>query len=140
VAKGIDHRAFVYFGGETVNVGGALGIDHRGQQGVIAIKRAGVSQSLSPAARRRANWREIRDLAALARILNPEKAGERQDRPVARMQGWPCTRGKPEITRPHFPAADPDHRRLAPLDPPARGLQIQAEEAAARRHGGDHGH
>jgi hypothetical protein len=83
VLKGIDHRAFVYFGSETVNVGAALGIDHRGQQGVVEIKRAGVSQSLSPAARKREGWREIRDFGALARVLNPERAGERQHRRVA---------------------------------------------------------
>ncbi len=39
--KGFDHRAFRYVGqdGTTENIGAALGIDHRGQQGFIDIKR-----------------------------------------------------------------------------------------------------
>ena len=71
--KGIDHAAFRFTGndGSTENIGAALGIDHRGQQGHIAIKRAGVSQNVALAARKRAGWREVRDLEGLSRLLNP---------------------------------------------------------------------
>lgn len=73
VLKGYDHRAFIYAATETVNIGAALGIDHRGQQGIIDIKRAGTSQNIGAAARKRAEWAEIRDIAALTRALNPDK-------------------------------------------------------------------
>lgn len=73
--KGIDHAAFRYSGGDagTENIGVLLGIDHRGQQGRVPIKRAGASQNVARAARKRQGWTEVRDLAALARILNPER-------------------------------------------------------------------
>ena len=58
-------------GGGAENVAAALGIRHRGQQGAVAIKRCGTSQSVGPAARRQAGWVEGRDLASLRRLLNP---------------------------------------------------------------------
>jgi hypothetical protein len=71
--KGFDHRAFRYVGvnGDTENIGAALGIDHRGQQGFIDIKRCGTSQNVGPAARRKAGWTEIRGVDGLHRALNP---------------------------------------------------------------------
>ncbi len=72
--KGFDHRAFRYVGqdGTTENLGAALGIDHRGQQGFIDIKRCGTSQNIGPAARRKAGWPEIKDVDGLRRALNPD--------------------------------------------------------------------
>jgi hypothetical protein len=72
VLKGIDHSAFRYVGTETENIAVALGIRHRGQQGNIAIKRAGTSQNIARGARRAAGWREVRTLEGLHCILNPE--------------------------------------------------------------------
>ncbi len=74
--KGLDPTAFRYVGqaGETENIGAALGIEHRGPQGLIAVKRCGASQNIGPAARRRAGWTEVRDLAGLRRILHPAEA------------------------------------------------------------------
>ncbi len=74
VTKGIDHAAFRYvsMAGDTENFGVALGIRHRGQQGIIEIKRAGTSQNIGAAARQKTGWAEIRDLAGLYRVLNPE--------------------------------------------------------------------
>lgn len=71
--KGLDHAAFRYVSqdGETENIGVALGIDHRGQQGFITVKRCGTSQNIGPAARRKVGWAEVRDLTGLGRILNP---------------------------------------------------------------------
>lgn len=74
-AKGFDHRLWRYTGpdGGTENLGAVLGLDHRGSQGIIEIKRAGVSQSLGPTARRRAGWVETRDLHGLRRLLHPNE-------------------------------------------------------------------
>jgi hypothetical protein len=73
ILKGFDHQAFRYIGlsGETENLGMALGINHRGQQGIVALKRCGTSQNLGPKARRTAGWREVRDVTALGRLLDP---------------------------------------------------------------------
>jgi hypothetical protein len=73
LCKRLDHRAFVYFGFESVSVADHLGVEHRGTDGVVAAKRAGWTENLGIAARRRAGWREIRDLDALARALNPHR-------------------------------------------------------------------
>lgn len=67
--KGLDHRSFFYVGTETANLGVELGIDHRGQQGFVPVKRAGTTQNIGRAARKRAGWRDVRDLAGLRRIL-----------------------------------------------------------------------
>ncbi len=75
MVKAIDHAAFRYHGTETENIGALLGIDHRGGQGVIAIKRAGTSQNIGRAARKRADWQEIRELEKLASVINPKKPG-----------------------------------------------------------------
>jgi hypothetical protein len=70
--KGFDHRDFRYLSpDETVNVAAAIGIEHRGTQGEVPIKRAGVSQNIGRAARRAAGWTERRDLADLRAILRP---------------------------------------------------------------------
>jgi hypothetical protein len=74
VCKSLDHRAFVYHGFETINVGDALGIQHVGTDGPIATKRAGWTENLGPTARRRAGWRELRHLEELAITLNPDAA------------------------------------------------------------------
>ncbi len=71
IAKGIDHQMFKYEGFDTFNVADALGIEHRGTQGVIGIKRAGTSQNVGIGARRSASYREIRDIHGLARLLQP---------------------------------------------------------------------
>ena len=69
--KGFDHAAFRYNGTKTENIGVRLGIDHRGQQGTVVIKRAGSSQNVGMSARKKAGWKENRDLDALHRILHP---------------------------------------------------------------------
>ena len=69
--KALDHRAFRYYGFDTQNFADALGIQHTGTDGLIQAKRAGCTQNISPAARRRANWRELRDLDELGAALNP---------------------------------------------------------------------
>lgn len=71
--KGFDHRAFRYVGqdGTTENIGAALGIDHRGQQGFVDIKRCGTSLNIGRAARSKAGWAEIRGVDSLRRTLNP---------------------------------------------------------------------
>lgn len=75
VLKGLDHGAFRYIGmdGSTENIGSALGIRHRGEQGIVEIKRCGTSQNINLKARKAAGWTEIRDLASLNRKLNPEE-------------------------------------------------------------------
>ncbi len=80
--KGLDPAAFRYVGqaGETENIGAALGIEHRGPQGLIAVKRCGTSQNIGPTARRLAGWAEVRDLAGLRRILHPAEEAARTTR------------------------------------------------------------
>jgi hypothetical protein len=77
VLKGFDHSAFRYdlVEGRTENIGGLLSLDHRGQQGMVAIKRAGVSQNLGTTSRKANGWLEISNCDALARILNPSLRG-----------------------------------------------------------------
>jgi hypothetical protein len=50
-----------------------LGLDHRGSQGIIEIKRSGVAQSLGPKARSLSGWQEVKDLEGLRRLLNPSE-------------------------------------------------------------------
>jgi hypothetical protein len=72
--KGMNQRDFVYDGLATsTNVMDALGVEHRGDHDrlPVTIKRAGTSETLSMAARRRNGWREIRGLDALGDFLNP---------------------------------------------------------------------
>lgn len=73
LCKGLDHAAFIYAGRDTLNLGDALGINHRGMQGTVTIKRSGVSQSISRSARRKAGWIEVRDISGVARLLNPNR-------------------------------------------------------------------
>lgn len=72
--KAIDHTDFRYtgYGAETENIGHALGIEHRGSQGTIEIKRLGTSQNIGPTARKQAGWIELRDLTSLAKKLAPD--------------------------------------------------------------------
>ena len=69
--KGFDRRQFQYWFGEALNTAAELGIEDRGPQGIVTIKRAGTSQNIAPAARRRAAWPERRSIAELARHLDP---------------------------------------------------------------------
>lgn len=73
LTKAIDHKDFRYSGRETQNIGHLLGIRHRGTQGIIKIKRAGASQNIAAAARKRAGWREIRELERLHHVLHPDR-------------------------------------------------------------------
>jgi len=74
LAKGLDHRDFVYGPhGTTINLGVLLGVQHRGMQGLIAMKRSGVSQNIGPKARAAAGWQEVTDPLDLAYWLNPPK-------------------------------------------------------------------
>lgn len=74
--KGIDHGAFRYVGteGETENLGQALGIDHRGTQGIIPFKRAGASQNIAQKARKAASYVDVTALEELHLILRSDPA------------------------------------------------------------------
>lgn len=69
--KALAHADFRYtgIGSETENIGHLLGIGHRGNQGMISIKRAGASQNITRAARKAAGWTEIRELERLGVTL-----------------------------------------------------------------------
>jgi hypothetical protein len=85
ILKGIDPEAFRYsgLGAETEKIADFLGIQHRGRQGTIKIKRCGVSQNIGPKARCEAGWPEQRDLASLRRILQPdEQPPDERPRPI----------------------------------------------------------
>lgn len=70
--KGVDHRAYTIDNtGETVNIGSALGIEHRGNQGHIPLKRAGTTENIGAAARRRVAWLERSSLDDLRQIIRP---------------------------------------------------------------------
>lgn len=72
--KGICHADFRYLSPtETENVGQALGVEHRGTQGTVPIKRAGTTENIGKAARRAAGWIERRTLEDLRAILVPVK-------------------------------------------------------------------
>ena len=49
-----------------------LGIEHRGTDGVVLVKRAGTTQNISRKARAAAGWKEARYLEQVANLLNPE--------------------------------------------------------------------
>jgi hypothetical protein len=68
--KGLDHRDFHYSAYETDNIGDAIGIDHRGAQGIIEIKRAGVSQT-SARQPGSGSWTELRSIEDLRSALRP---------------------------------------------------------------------
>jgi len=68
--KGLDHRDFIHTAGGTTNLGDLLGVQHRGDQGIISIKRQGCTQNISRKARREAGWREVKNPFALSCILN----------------------------------------------------------------------
>jgi hypothetical protein len=74
LCKRLDHRAFVYFGFQSVNVADYLGFEHRGTDGFVSAKRAGWTENIGIAARRRAGWQEIRHLDHLALALHKEHA------------------------------------------------------------------
>ena len=77
--KGFDHAAFKYLpDGATFNIGSELGINHRGSQGTIPIKRAGTSENISKAARQRHGWLEVRDIGGLWHLLSGEAIGHGQ--------------------------------------------------------------
>jgi hypothetical protein len=71
--KGFDHGISRYtgIGAETEKLADVLGIQDRGSQGIIEMKRCGTSQNIGIAARRAAGWREVNDLTGLHRILYP---------------------------------------------------------------------
>src|SRR5690606_10054396 len=55
--KGTDHRAYVETpDGRTHNAAALLGIQHRGEQGDIRIKRAGTSANIGPSAQAKAGF------------------------------------------------------------------------------------
>jgi len=73
LCKGMDHRDFVYSAnGETENLGALVGIEHRGFQGIIQMKRAGVSENIGRKTRAAAGWREVSDPLAIGKIINRE--------------------------------------------------------------------
>jgi hypothetical protein len=76
ILKGIDHTQFRYVGYEAEKIAAALGIR-------CTVKRAGTSQNIAQAARKAAGWRERRDLASLARMLNPTHDEVTPMRPAA---------------------------------------------------------
>jgi hypothetical protein len=77
ICKSLDHTAFCYRGSEAQNIGDMLGINHRGTDGAISVKRAGTTQNLGPKARAAAGWREVRSLEEVAVLLNPPGAGRK---------------------------------------------------------------
>jgi len=70
--KAYDHRHFRYYLRESQNTGEILGIQHRGTDGALDCKRAGTTQNIGPAARKRAGWQEIKGYDALGRALCPD--------------------------------------------------------------------
>lgn len=68
--KGMDHTAtFEGLDGQLVNLGDFIGIQHRGQQGVIEGKRCGVSHALGAQARIAAGYTDRTDPEGLRTIL-----------------------------------------------------------------------
>ncbi len=70
--KGFDQEHFQYWFGEALNTAAELGIENRGPQGTISVKRAGTSQNIALSARRRTAWLERRSIAELRRYLRSE--------------------------------------------------------------------
>jgi hypothetical protein len=67
--KGMDHAATINFRGRRYNLGDILGIQHRGQQGIVPGKRLGVSRFLGPVSRKRQGHIEIRDPFSLGPLI-----------------------------------------------------------------------
>ncbi|QCO16191.1 hypothetical protein D3869_13660 [Azospirillum brasilense] len=70
--KGVDHTLTFYGPSGPENFAAHLGIQHRGMQGVIRTKRAGVSHSLGFRQRLRAGWDEETTPDGLAALLQPD--------------------------------------------------------------------
>lgn len=69
ILKAIDRTPTVEWQGEVHSVADLLGIRSRGSQGHILTKRAGMSQSLAPAARKASGWAELVHLKDLRNVL-----------------------------------------------------------------------
>jgi hypothetical protein len=68
--KGMDHsKTFTGPDGTTLNIGDALGIAHRGQQGRVPGRRTGLSHSLAPTARSKGGYSDETDFPALGDLL-----------------------------------------------------------------------
>ncbi len=125
--KGIDHRQFQYCCGEALNTAAELGIENRGPQGIVTIKRAGTSQNIAPTARRRAAWPERRSIAELSRHLQPAAAPmqqpclkrQSQPRPPATASRPPRAPGRATAPPAAAPPATPKSRRSTTASRPA---------------------
>jgi hypothetical protein len=111
--KGIDHRDFRYRSlNETVNVAAAIGIEHRGTQGIVPIKRAGTSQNLGRAMRRATGWTERRSLEDLRVILRPpETLKKTKPKTMGLLLGH---RGRKPLYWTKADPKGPPHRRVYP--------------------------
>jgi hypothetical protein len=70
--KGLDHKAtFNGPDGTRLNFGDAIGIEHRGSQGVVPGKRAGVSHALGLRQRLRSGYTDMTSPEDLHSIFNP---------------------------------------------------------------------
>lgn len=69
ILKAIDRTPTVDWQGEMQSVADLLGIRSKGPQGHILTKRAGMSQSLAPAARKASGWTELVHLKGLRNVL-----------------------------------------------------------------------
>ncbi len=67
----------------AIERGQALGLQYRGRQREVSIKRAGVSQNLGIKARKSKSWIEIRRYDDLALQLSPPRQGVRGQKSVA---------------------------------------------------------
>lgn len=73
--KGMDHsKTFTGPDGTTLNVGDALGIAHRGQQGRVPGRRVGISHSLAPTSRFKGGYIDETDFLALGDIIAIHRA------------------------------------------------------------------
>jgi hypothetical protein len=79
LCKSVDHTAFVYREFGTRNLGDLLGIQHRGTDGAIHVKRVGTTQNISLKARRKAGWKEHRSPEEVSALLNPPKGRRQHD-------------------------------------------------------------
>jgi hypothetical protein len=71
ICKTLDHRAFKYYGFDTINIADELGIQHRGTDGAIQMKRAGTTQNIGRKARRDAGWKDARSIEEVRSLLQP---------------------------------------------------------------------
>lgn len=68
--KGMNHRAtYRDADGNLANFADTIGVQHRGQQGIVPGKRAGVSHAIGPIARKAAGFRDRTDPDSLRIIL-----------------------------------------------------------------------